>query len=377
MGVVTFDGALRTLGSGFLLPFTSEGYQQIQYVSLTPELQIVEAGINKKLNRLRQGGHLILNGTDSEGKQLLFSRYSILQPVERILLKAEMREKHLTLSQEDVLSHGEAYFQNTRMQVDRKYQKTRNVPYTIFRRKDNAGPLAGKAIISLYGGYGLLLEENYSPDFGRHWVENGGVFVFAHIRGSGGFGKKWYQAGTGTKKIEALLDLEALAEEIIATGHAKAGKISLYSNSAGGIVAGAAALRRPDLFDRISLISPCLILWDNQRGYCTLNDEFGDPTDPVQMKIMQTYSPGHLLISSKNVIPFQIVQSTNDQIVPPVVTETFIGLRPDLNFVDHILTNSNSHYTLYDYGAERSAEIAFRRLEFFLGRRDPIQERSQ
>ncbi len=350
--------------NGFWLQVINDGYQKLKYISLDIKEQEYAKQLNDLLETYRGTGNLSITGINTSNTQLLLAKTSQIFPVEDTILNLPDHTKPLGALDLKVTSQGQQFFDPSNIHVERRYHASRKVPYTVIRKDQATGVASGKAIISVYGSYGIPLQEEYLKEFSKYWVEQGGLFVYAHVRGGGGFGNTWRYSGYGINKYEAILDLEAVAEEVVDLEYARAGEINLISNSAGGIVAGAAVIRRYDLFDQIALTSPCLILWDNARSICTETDEFGDPTNPQQMKIMQSYSPGHLLVSSQVIPRFMIIQSANDQIVPPVVAKSFIDIRPDINFVKYLEINSTVHGE--QYPAPIRAKVAYERLKFLL-----------
>jgi len=80
------------------------------------------------------------------------------------------------------------------------------------------------------------------------WVERGGIYVYAHVRGGGALGSQWHEAGHKTTKFNTWKDGIAAAEWLIANGYTSAAKLGIYGGSAGGIFVGRAITERPDLF---------------------------------------------------------------------------------------------------------------------------------
>ena len=364
-GAAQIQKWVRPFGHGLLVPLLEEGVSKVKYVSVAGG---IIKDINEQLDKVRSNGNLYLSDVNIMGSEGVFIRNSPVHPAEYLHFKLDSSYNHSPISRKvsiKPLYQQIAFFDARNIEVRRFRQKSRTVPYTVITNPYATGRAKGRAIISVYGSYGIYLAEGYLKEFGKYWIEQGGSFIFAHVRGGGGFGKKWQKAGFGTKKFAAVLDLEAVAEDLIQGGYAQNGSIELMAESAGGIIAGAAAIRRPDLFNKTALVAPCLVLWDNERGYCTQTDEFGDPTDAAQMPLMYAYSPGHLLSTAKIIPPFLVFQSKYDKIVPPIVTETFQKLRPDVDFLEHILIDSSIHGEQWDSPSIR-ADVAVRRLSFFL-----------
>ena len=121
------------------------------------------------------------------------------------------------------------------------------VPVSIIMRKDAVLNGQNPTILYGYGAYGTTEEPTRSNNI-MTWVERGGIYVFAHVRGGGALGSQWHEAGQKTTKFNTWKDGIATAEWLIANGYTSASKLGIYGGSAGGIFVGRAMTERPDLF---------------------------------------------------------------------------------------------------------------------------------
>ena len=121
------------------------------------------------------------------------------------------------------------------------------VPVSIIMRKDAVLNGQNPTILYGYGAYGTTEEPSRSNNV-MTWVERGGIYAFAHVRGGGALGSQWHEAGQKTTKFNTWKDGIAAAEWLIANGYTKASKLGIYGGSAGGIFVGRAMTERPDLF---------------------------------------------------------------------------------------------------------------------------------
>ncbi|HEU4537995.1 MAG TPA: prolyl oligopeptidase family serine peptidase, partial [Polyangiaceae bacterium] len=121
------------------------------------------------------------------------------------------------------------------------------VPLTVLARRGT--PLDGQSPTWLwgYGAYGIALTPNFRPAR-RAWFDAGGVIAVAHVRGGGEFGRPWHQAAVRENKVRAVFDYIACAEELVRQRVTSPPRLAAYGRSAGGILAGGAVARRPDLF---------------------------------------------------------------------------------------------------------------------------------
>ena len=121
------------------------------------------------------------------------------------------------------------------------------VPVSLIMRADTALTGQNPTILYGYGAYGTTEEPTRSSSV-LAWVERGGIYAFAHVRGGGALGSQWHEAGHKTTKFNTWKDGIAAAEWLIANGYTRAAKLGIYGGSAGGIFVGRAITERPDLF---------------------------------------------------------------------------------------------------------------------------------
>jgi len=121
------------------------------------------------------------------------------------------------------------------------------VPVSIIMRADAVLNGQNPTILYGYGAYGTTEEPGRSSGV-ITWVERGGIYAFAHVRGGGALGSQWHMAGHKTTKYNTWKDGIAAAEWLIANGYTSASKLGIYGGSAGGVFVGRAITERPDLF---------------------------------------------------------------------------------------------------------------------------------
>jgi prolyl oligopeptidase len=121
------------------------------------------------------------------------------------------------------------------------------VPASIVMRTDTKLDGSNPTILYGYGAYGTTEDPGWSPRL-LAWLDRGGVFVIAHVRGGGVFGDAWHRAGQKTTKPNTWKDGIAVAEWLVAQKYTSPGKLAVMGGSAGGIFVGRAVTARPDLF---------------------------------------------------------------------------------------------------------------------------------
>lgn len=206
------------------------------------------------------------------------------------------------------------------------------VPYFLVGRKDL--PLDGKnpTILYGYGGFEISLVPGYQAVTGAAWLEPGGVFVVANIRGGGEFGPKWHQAALKQNRHKAYDDFVAVAEDLIKTRVTSPGHLGIMGGSNGGLLMGNMLTRRPELFKSVVCQVPLL----DMRRYTKLlagaswAAEYGDPDDPQEWEFIRTFSPYHNLRKEQKYPRTLFTTSTRDDRVHPGHARKMVALMKEL-----------------------------------------------
>jgi len=126
------------------------------------------------------------------------------------------------------------------------------IPLSIIHRTGLARDGSNPTLITGYGSYGISLDPAFSPAM-LAWYERGGIYAVAHVRGGGEYGQEWHDAGRGPNKLRTVEDFLACAEHLIAKGYTRPGRLAASGTSAGGITAGGALVKRPELWGAVIL----------------------------------------------------------------------------------------------------------------------------
>ncbi|MER6826351.1 prolyl oligopeptidase family serine peptidase [Streptosporangium sp. NPDC000563] len=148
-----------------------------------------------------------------------------------------------------------------------------------------------------YGGFGLSLTPSYSS-YILPWVEAGGVFVLAQLRGGGEEGAAWHRDGMLERKQNTFDDFAAAAEKLVSDGWTTPAHLAACGESNGGLLVGAALTRRPDLFAAAVCSAPLLDMVRYERSGLgpVWRSEYGSADDPEQLGWLLGYSPYHRVV---------------------------------------------------------------------------------
>jgi prolyl oligopeptidase len=169
------------------------------------------------------------------------------------------------------------------------------IPMFIVHRKDVVLDGANPTILYGYGGFNLSVMPTYST-VQRAWVERGGVYASANIRGGNEYGDEWHRAGMLDKKQNVFDDFIAAGEWLKDNGWTSTQKLAISGGSNGGLLVGAVLTQRPDLCRAVACAAPVLDVLRKQlhpaAGRVSIN-EYGDATVAEQFEFMYAYSPYH------------------------------------------------------------------------------------
>ncbi|GIH66490.1 prolyl oligopeptidase family serine peptidase [Microbispora siamensis] len=145
-----------------------------------------------------------------------------------------------------------------------------------------------------YGGFGVPMNPGFSATT-LAWVEAGGVYVVAQLRGGGEEGEQWHRDGMLGKKQNVFDDLHAAAEHLIATGVTSPDRLAISGGSNGGLLVGAALTQRPDLYAAVVCLAPLLdmVRYEKFGLGATWNVEYGSADVPEEFAWLWSYSPYH------------------------------------------------------------------------------------
>ena len=155
-------------------------------------------------------------------------------------------------------------------------------------KKDGQNP----TLLTGYGGFDISL----TPEFDRDiylWLEHGGIYAVANLRGGSEFGEGWHRAGMLDKKQNVFDDMIAAAEYLIAQKYTDKNHLAIWGGSNGGLLMGAMITQRPDLFRAVVCDVPLLDMLHYQKFQIARLwiPEYGDAEDPAQFKWLYAYSP--------------------------------------------------------------------------------------
>ncbi len=201
------------------------------------------------------------------------------------------------------------------------YESKDGTPVSMFlvRRKDLEKDGNNPVLLTGYGGFNASMTPSFSTSF-VVWLEAGGMVAIPNLRGGGEYGQEWHKAGMLEKKQTVFDDFIAAAEWLIVSKYTNPDRLAISGASNGGLLVGAVAVQRPDLFRTVDCGVPLLDMV-NYHKFGLANfwaEEYGSSEDPEQFKYLYAYSPYHNVHDGVDYPAMLITGSENDARVDPL-----------------------------------------------------------
>lgn len=256
-------------------------------------------------------------GIDEETNDYFMTVSGFLQPTTLYIGSLDKRQQA-----PEVLKQDPAHFDASQYQVSQHFATSDDgtrVPYFVVSNKAVVYDGKNPTLLYGYGGFEVSLEPYYLGVSGLAWLDRGGVFVLANIRGGGEYGPRWHQAALKEKRLRAYEDFASVAKALIASNITSAKHLAAQGGSNGGLLVGNMLTLYPELFGAIV----CEVALLDMQRYTQISAgaswiaEYGDPQKPEEWAFIRRFSPYHNLDASKTYPPVLITTATSDDRVGP------------------------------------------------------------
>jgi prolyl oligopeptidase len=198
------------------------------------------------------------------------------------------------------------------------------VPLTVISRRDVARDGTAPAVLYGYGGFNVSLIPGFMPSI-VPWLEAGGVYAIANLRGGGEFGDDWHRAGMRERKQNVFDDFAAAVTFLGASGIADAARIAIYGGSNGGLLVATLATQHPESVRAVVCLVP---LTDMLRFHLfsiarLWISEYGDPENAVDAAFLRAYSPYHNVVDGARYPAMLVATAESDGRVDPMHARKF------------------------------------------------------
>ncbi|OZC56929.1 S9 family peptidase [Rhodococcus sp. 06-418-5] len=260
----------------------------------------------------------------------------------------------------EVLKQAPAFFDADGLTVEQFFARSddgTDIPYFVVRRADS-GP--GPTLLYGYGGFEISMTPGYSGATGRAWLERGGTYVVANIRGGGEYGPSWHTQVLRAGRHLVHEDFAAVARDLVTRGITTTEQLAAQGGSNGGLLMGIMVTKYPELFGALVCQVPLL---DMKRYHLLLAGaswvaEYGNPDDADEWEFISQYSPYQNVVaaSERRYPPILIATSTRDDRVHPgharKMAARLAELGHDVSYYENI---EGGHG-----GASDNAQLAFK-----------------
>ena len=253
--------------------------------------------------------------TDSKADRALIGVTSFVTPPSLWLANAATGKAHQIMSQPPK-------FDASNLVVEQKQATSTDgtkIPYFIVHRKDM--PLNGDTptLLYAYGGFEISMTPSYSATTGKLWLEHGGAYVLANIRGGGEFGPKWHDAGLNVHRQLIYDDFAAVAKDLIASKVTSPRRLGIMGGSNGGLLMGVEFTQHPELWNAVVIDVPLLdmIRISKIAAGASWEGEYGSVDDPAVRAFWEKTSPYQNLRKGVNYpVPFIFTTTKDDRVGP-------------------------------------------------------------
>lgn len=208
------------------------------------------------------------------------------------------------------------------------------VPYFVVHRRDIRLDGSNPTLLYAYGGFQTSMLPGYSGTVGKLWLERGGVYVVANIRGGGEFGPGWWAQGLKENRQKVFDDYIGVAEDLIRRKITSPRRLGIEGGSNGGLLMGAAMTQRPELFNAAVIQVPLfdMIRYTHIGAGASWVGEYGDPAVPEEREYILRYSPYQALTRGKPYPEPFFVTSTKDDRVSPAHARKAVARMQELGY---------------------------------------------
>lgn len=193
------------------------------------------------------------------------------------------------------------------------------IPYFLVRKEDTLNDGSTPTVLYAYGGFQVSTTPWYWSTAGKLWLEKGGAYAVANVRGGGEFGPRWHEAAKGVRRQKNIDDLAAVASDMINRGFTSSRRLGVMGASQGGLLATATYIQNPTLFNAVVAQVPLtdMLRYPRLSAGASWLAEYGDPSDPMHRAAILRWSPYHNIKAGIKYPRAFFLASTRDDRVHP------------------------------------------------------------
>ena len=199
------------------------------------------------------------------------------------------------------------------------------VPYFVVRPKEMKFDGTNPTLLTAYGGFQVSITPDYDPVAGKLWLERGGVYVVANIRGGGEFGPAWHEAGLKTHRQRIYDDFYAVAQDLLSRKITSPAKLGIDGASNGGLLMGVEMTQHPEMWKAVLIERPLLdmLSYEHLAAGASWVGEYGSVSVPDERAFLASISPYNQIRKDVNYPEPMIMTNAKDDRVGPVHARKF------------------------------------------------------
>ena len=234
------------------------------------------------------------------------------------------------------------------------------VPYFMVASKEMKNDGTNPTLVYAYGGFEVSLNPFYASTFGKSWLDKGGVFVLANIRGGGEFGPKWHQQGIKEKRQNVFDDFYAVSEDLITKKITSPEHLGIMGGSNGGLLVGVAFIQRPELYNAVACLVPLLDMqrYNKLLAGASWMGEYGNPDVPEEWEYIKKYSPYQNVKKGMDYPEIYLSTSTRDDRVHPGHARKMLAKMNDMGYKVYYYENTEGGHAGSSTNEQRAKSSA-------------------
>ncbi len=234
------------------------------------------------------------------------------------------------------------------------------IPYFIVGPKEIEFNGKNPTLLYAYGGFEVPMLPSYSAVTGKLWLERGGIYVLANIRGGGEFGPGWHQAGLKENRQRVFDDFHAVAEDLHTRNITSGKHLGIQGGSNGGLLVGVAFTQRPELYNAVVCQVPLLDMkrYNNLLAGASWMGEYGNPDIPEEWDYIKEYSPYHNLRENNYYPEVFFTTSTRDDRVHPGHARKMVALMEEMGYNVYYFENTEGGHAGASTNEQRARSSA-------------------
>jgi prolyl oligopeptidase len=238
------------------------------------------------------------------------------------------------------------------------------IPYIVISKKEHSDQ-PRPCLLYGYGGFENTMLPNFLGLYGKAWLEKGGIYVIAHIRGGCEYGPDWHRAVLQQNRWKCYEDFASVAKNLVERGLTVPDQLAMRGGSNGGLLVAETARRYPNLFAAVICLKPVINMrkfshWLSGKYWI---DEYGNPDLPEHWDFMKKYCPYTQLDQSTNYPPIYLETLSTDDRVHPAHARQYAEKLKNLGF-DYCFYESNEGGHMYRVTPEKLAKLEAQRFGY-------------